>query len=182
LLHWLQHQGTPVVCIEMGSLAATAALTTMGYQPGFIAPGQSINGAEREKSGRFALLINTLSMVGALNPEQKKQTQQHGLMLLTPQLNKIGFVVHQLFHWMSFKLNLPGYSEKAQKLFYEYYDKNNMETLPTALALPIESLLELRHAIRRELAALCFVREVSQELLAPVHNRYQMIMQGKTLA
>lgn len=170
LLEWLEQKGVVVHCLEKGTtLAATAALTSLGYQPGFIPPSES---------NTFKFLVGTLGFMG----QDVNRARQHGVMLLTPNLNKIGFTVHQVYHWMAYKAGLPGYSDKAQHLFRRYFDKDAMTTLPAALELPIEQLVQLRHAVRREINALLFVREVSSEMLAPVQNRYNMIMAGKTLA
>lgn len=169
VLDWMQDQGLPVYCIENAVLAATAVLNTMGYQPGFIPPGQG---------NTYWLLLQGIGVSKADN----RLARDNGLMVLTPKLRKIGFVAHQLFHWLAFQQGIPGYDEKAQQLFRHYFDKDNLTTLPQAMELPVEEIVALRHAVRREIDALCFVRQLSQDVLSANQRHRQLQQQGEMLA
>jgi hypothetical protein len=169
ILAWLVKQGVPVLVLDAGAVALTGALNALGYQPGFIPPTDA---------KAFFVLTQAAGVLG----QSRELAKRNGLIILTPQLNKIGFLSHQLFHWMAYKASLPGYDDEAQRLYRQYFDRNTMETLPQAFDLSIEKIAKLRHAVRREIDALSFVRQLSQQVLTPAQQRTQMLQHGGTLA
>jgi hypothetical protein len=169
ILAWLNKQGVPVLLLDTGSVALSAALNALGYQPGFIPPTDA---------KAFFVLTQAAGLLG----QSRELAKRNGLIVLTPQLNKIGFLSHQLFHWMAYKASLPGYDDEAQRLYRQYFDRNTMETLPQAFDLSVEKIAKLRHAVRREIDALSFVRQLSQQVLTPAQQRTQMLQHGGTLA
>ena len=67
-------------------------------------------------------------------------------------------MLHQFHKWYGFKKNLPGYDEKAQKLF-----KENLNTMTDGSDLTIDEILALKDAIARDAQAAEFVIQLAKE-------------------
>ena len=67
-------------------------------------------------------------------------------------------MLHQFHKWYGFKMNLPGYDEKAQELFNE-----NLNKMTDGADLNVEDILALKEAIARDSEAADFVINLAKE-------------------
>ncbi|MDX2084333.1 MAG: hypothetical protein SFZ03_02970 [Candidatus Melainabacteria bacterium] len=162
----IESQGTPVYVVSMGTKLLLTALASLGFQAGFIPPGQG---------KKYDLLVTLLKMV-----EQRPHCSfDNGVFVLTDPLFTVGFMAHQLHHWLSFRSGLPGYGDLEQKLYRVFWEKHGGAMEPETLEqMSEDQLMSLKHAINRDLEALQFIRQVTAEIFAPAQQSANLFAGG----
>ena len=143
LLKFIEQQGTPVYKV----VHADKILAGINEEEGFITP----------LKGFKALYLNF--MTGLLAQKKLYLSFNSGAMfvLRNGEIN-IYYMLHQFHKWYGFKKNLPGYDEKAQKLF-----KENLENMSDTKEMTVEEILALKEAIARDTQAANFVIQLAKE-------------------
>lgn len=81
----------------------------------------------------------------------------------------MGYMIHQLHHWLSYNNGLPGYSEEAQSKLSMVLDPTvDMEDLQAEFEkMSSSEVKELREAIARDQEALMLIQKLAQEVFEP---------------
>ncbi len=149
ILDYIKSQGTPVIKAKY----AEKVLIFLKEDEGFIYP----------QKGLRALILSVA--INILSPDKKIK-----IGLKTPEMffmrskpANFYFLVHQFYHWMSFKHNLDNFDENALYNFKniasnELSDKdiNNMS---------VSQILSMKDTIARDVEAIEFVKEITKELI-----------------
>jgi len=150
LLKFIELRGTRVIRHKNVGIV----LKFFGELEGFITPVSGIRGK---------LFLIGLKLVGAWNDPIYNKTPPMFIFGKNPP--PMGYMVHQIHHWISFNRGLPGYSEETINNFKRIFDPNfGYDDIQN---MTKEEMLDLREAISRDQEALEFVTKMAQELLAP---------------
>lgn len=150
----IEKQGTPVYVVRKGFIIHWL-LFFLGFEPGFIP-------ATVQK--RYQFLLRFL---------EKKSgcTFENGLFIMTKPLFTVGFIAHQLHHWIAFCSGLPGYAEKDQALYRNFWEKKHgVITTADAEQMSADEIIRLKNAINRDLEAMKFMKQLINELFAPANQ------------
>lgn len=153
LASFIERHQTPVYMLK-GRLICGLVLAILGYEPGFIAPAE---GRRYRLLERFLRLYN-----GKPHCEFK-----HGVFVLTRPLFTVGFISHQLHHWLAYRSGMAGYSDKSQQLYKKFWNENNGVIGQEVYQMKVEDMVALKAAINRDLEALLFLKEIANEVLIP---------------
>ena len=170
LARFMESHQTPVVILPHRLLGA-AALMTLGFEPGFIPPGSG---------KRFRLLLHLLHSQGErpgshpASDDALVNGLPQGVIVLTRPLFTTGYLSHQLHHWLAFRAGLPGYSERSQQLYRQFWHKQNGQLGQEVHDMPVEDLLALKAAINRDKEALQFLRTITTEIFRPAQQARKM--------
>lgn len=163
LAAFIERHGTPVHVIR-GGYISLFVLAGLGFEPGFIPNPR--NGCKR-----FEALCRLLDW-----QEDKPGCRvENGIFVLTPRLFTVGYLSHQLHHWMASRAGLNGYHSRAQEVYKLFWNRDNGQITHKMLEMKAEDLFALKDAINRDMEALSFVRQVADEILRPAN-------QGKNLS
>lgn len=172
LAGFIERHGTPVYVLPVGFLA-TFMLRALGFEPGFIPPGRDI---------RFNRLKRLLAfydrLCSGMNRPDRNQTDgklmdnssridRHGVFVLTRPLFTVGFLTHQLHHWLAFRSGMAGYCERAQRLYKKFWVENQGQIGREVYKMSAEDILALKAAINRDMEALRFLKAMADEVLIP---------------
>jgi len=160
LAAFIERQGTPVYVLKRGCAGffGSLALMALGYEPGFI-PCQQTS----QEGRRFNTLVRLLGLL-----EQKPYGSfDRGVFVVTSQLFTVGFLSHQLHHWLSCKSGMNGYNDEAQQLYKKFWVVHHGKVGREVYKMTANEITMLRAAINRDMEALKFVREVASEILVP---------------
>ncbi len=170
LARFMESHQTPVFVLRHRFLGA-AALMALGFEPGFIPPGQG---------KRFQLLLQLLNTQGhrpashpasdAITKNMMAEGLPQGVIVLTEPLMTAGYLSHQLHHWLAFRAGLPGYSERAQHLYRQFWQRQNGCLGQEIHDMSVEDLLALKSAINRDKEALQFLRTITAEIFRPAQQ------------
>jgi hypothetical protein len=159
LIAIIEAQHTPVYLLN-GPKAALIpiVLGVMGFQPGYLPP--------MPENKRYRALLRLLAHV-----EPKPGCRfDHGLFVLTPSMTRVGYLAHQLHHWLACKSGLPGYGELDQQLYKVFWEKHQGVIGAEIETMSVDQIVSLKHAINRDMEALRFIREVMEEILVPANQ------------
>ena len=150
LFKFIEMRGTKVIRCKNADLVALL----FGEAAGFITPISGLKGK---------MLLICLKFIGAWTDPIYEKTPS--LFIFGDKEPPIGYMVHQIHHWISFNKGLPGYSEETMNNFKRIFDPSF--SYDDVQKMSKEEILELREAIRRDKEALEFVKQMAQELLNP---------------
>jgi hypothetical protein len=175
LTAFIEQHGTPVYVCSTLSLS-NLCLRLLGFDPGFIPPS-----GDR----RYRLLCRFLSIQSRFHLKRKQGEKanchaKHGVFVLTRPLFTIGFISHQLHHWLAARSGMQGYCDLSQRLYREFWNKSG-RLGPEVLKMKPEEILALKAAINRDLEALQFLKEIANEVLIPA-KQARRISAGKASA
>jgi hypothetical protein len=173
---FIERHQTPVYVL-VNPFVANFCLWFLGFEPGFIPPSSS-----KSYQRLTALLKSTL-----LRPFLGRQSDkyhchfEHGVFVVPPNLFTVGYLSHQLHHWLAFRSGMQGYNERAQKLYKRFWNDQNGELGSEVAEMSAEDAIALKAAINRDLEALKFLQDVASEILIPA-KQAKRFAQGKTSA
>lgn len=176
LANFIQRHQTPVYVFQ-GKLLHSFCLWLLGFEPGFIPPRAGL---------RYRLLQRFLGMQSRFS---QKETQgqttgfhfDHGVFVLTQPLFTVGFISHQLHHWLAYRSGMKGYSDRSQQLYRDFWGKNQGRIGQEVYKMKAEDMRALKAAINRDLEALQFLKEIADEILIPARQA-RRIPHGKASA
>lgn len=162
LATFIETHQTPVYLCR-NNLLTTALLWAFGFEPGFIPPS---------KDRRYHWLFQWLQLQSRFNQKEKQGDktnchERHGLFVLTRPLFTVGFISHQLHHWLAYRAGMQGYSEHSQRLYREFWNKHRGRLGPNVHKMKPDEMMALKEAINRDLEALQFLKHIAQEVLIP---------------
>jgi hypothetical protein len=159
LLQCVIEKGTPVVIVTNIALAVICFIV-LGFESGY---------CPYANRPMFKALWKVLQVTGQLTPTQDVT---HGLFLLTPQVLNIGFLSHQLHHWVAANATLPGYTQAARQLYRRFYQQSKGRlSLASINTLSLDELKLLKSAIQRDREALTCLGEMLAEWVSPKHTK-----------
>lgn len=167
LAAFIERKGTPVYMLGGGKMGGLV-LKALGFEPGFIPPSDS---------RRYQALVKLLCRY----EDKPEVTFEYGVFVLTQPLFTVGFMTHQLHHWLACRSGMSGYGERAQQLYQEFWGRHEGRVSEEVLKLPPEELVRLKEAINRDLEALLFLRNIVDEVFNPA-NQGKKLATGKTRA
>ena len=151
MIAFIRRQSTPVFVLG-NNLLSKLALALLGFEAGFIPPAET-----RQYRWAKALLIR-------LNPDEAMPEEDSGFFVLTENLKTIGFLAHQVHHWMSFQGGLPGYEERALNAYRRFWNTQQGIIGTEVYKMSLEQMQSLRDAINRDMEALQFIQQFTEEL------------------
>ncbi|MBK8190850.1 MAG: hypothetical protein IPK79_10420 [Vampirovibrionales bacterium] len=178
LAAFIEAHGTPVYTLPGGlrGLIVLIAIRALGYDAGFIPPpasdGDTPPPAKTIK--RYRALCGVLTSLLGVRPGVDFT---HGAFALPNALFTVGFMAHQLHHWLSFLAGLPGYDAQEQETFRAFMGEHQGVVNEKVLQMSPARLAGLRRAIHREIEALQFLKNLTDELFRPT-NQAQRILNG----
>ena len=143
LLQYVEEHSTNVYKIPY----ANKFLALVGEEEGFIVPSTGVK----------ALYLSFITNLFAEKKLKISFSTPEMFVLRDMEIN-VYYMLHQFHKWYGFKKNLPGYDEKAQKLF-----KENLNTMTDGADLTIDEILALKDAIARDAQAAEFVIQLAKE-------------------
>ena len=138
LLDFIEKEGTKVYKLKI----ADKLLNFIGEDEGFILP----------KKGFEALYLN-LALEGKISFKSPEMFVLRDLPL------NIYVMSHQFYKWFGFKMNLPGFDDRAIELFKGVCDNN----FQAPKNLKYADIMSLKEALRRDIEAIDFVINLSKE-------------------
>jgi hypothetical protein len=150
LLEFIERRNTKVIRHRY----ADKIINIAGELEGFIPP---VGGLK----GKFIML--GLKIIGAWDQPIGDITPP--LFVFSDKEPPMGYMVHQIHHWLSYNKGLPGYSEETMENFKRIFDPSfGVEDVKK---MSKEEIIELREAIARDREALAFVEKMAQEIFKP---------------
>jgi hypothetical protein len=164
LAAFIEKQGTPVYVISgLKGFLVRFMVFALGYEPGFIAPPVT--------DPLSAKRYNSLKKILAAYDETKNDFSfDKGVFVLPKALYTVGYIAHQLHHWLAFLAGLPGYSTKEQEEFRRFMVERKGQLGPEVERMTLDQLAGLRNAIHREIEALKFIKSVTEEIFRPARQ------------
>jgi hypothetical protein len=156
LLEFIRNRGTRVIQHKH----ADKVLSLFGELEGFKPPTSGF---------KARILTLGLKIVGAWKEPIASQTPP--LFIFGEKEPPMGYMVHQIHHWLSYNNQLPGYTEEAMNNFKRIFDPSF--GVEDVRKMSKEEIIALREAIARDQEALDFVQKMAQEIFKP-----QDIMKG----
>jgi len=166
LVTFIQEKGTPVYVLPAGlrSFILRLAIFALGVELGFVPPPENDH---RFGQQRYHLLQKLL--IKGYGPKPGL-TFNHGVFILPTRLFNVGFIAHQLHHWLACMAGLPGYGEDAQAEYKKFMTRYGGVVGPDHDSMSEEEIVNLRNAIHREIEALAFLKNVTEELFRPLRQ------------
>jgi hypothetical protein len=159
LLNCVIQQGTPVVIVT-NMVVAIICFIVLGFESGY---------CPYANRPMFKALCKVLHLTGQLAPNHN---MTHGLFLLTPPVLNIGFLSHQLHHWVAANADLPGYTQAARHLYRRFYQQaKGRLSVATMNTLSLDELKSLKSAIQRDREALECLGQMLAEWVSPKHTK-----------
>jgi hypothetical protein len=150
LLEFIERRNTRVIRKKH----ADKIVGLMGYMEGFIPPVSGI---------KARIMAFGLKIVGAWNEPITNETP--AMFVFGDEEPPMGYMVHQIHHWLSYNKGLPGYSEETMENFKKIFDPAfGMEDVKR---MSKDEIIALREAIARDREALAFVEKMAQEIFKP---------------
>lgn len=150
LLDFIERRGTKVI----RKTHADKVLILFGFLEGFIYP---------LKGYKAKLLTLSLKIIGAWDEPIASETK--GMFIFGPEEPPIGYMVHQIHHWLSYHNGLPGYTEQTMQNFQRIFDPSF--GVDDVKRMSREEIVALREAIARDKEALDFVQKMAEEIFKP---------------
>lgn len=156
LLEFIERRGTKVIRAKH----ADKVLSFLGEVEGFIPPITGFKGK---------LIFLGLKLIGAW--KEPIPQKPPAMFIFGEKEPPMGYMVHQIHHWLSFNNGLPGYTEETMTNFKRIFDPTfGVEDVKK---MSKEEIIALREAIARDQEALDFVQKMAQEIFKP-----QDVMKG----
>ena len=167
---FIERHGTPVYLLKNG-LVANFCLWLLGFEPGFIPP------ASNKPYRRLTRLLQSSWLASLLGRQSEKRHChfENGVFVVPQKLFTVGYLSHQLHHWLACRSGMQGYSERAQELYKKFWNEQNGEIGSDVLKMTMEDMVSLKAAINRDLEALQFLRQVASEILIPARQARRFI-------
>lgn len=165
LAGFIERYGTPVYVLKFGWLAMLV-LRALGFEPGFIPPCDS-------RQGVWLKRLLTFCEADRPQPIGSNVTTHpfpNGVFVLTRPLFSVGFMTHQLHHWLACRSGMAGYSEQARKLYKQFWEENRGRIGKEVYQMNAEDILALKAAINRDMEALRFLKSMTDEVLLPARQ------------
>lgn len=156
LLEFVERRGTKVI----RNNNALKVLGLFGEIEGFIPPMIGF---------RAKLITFALRITGAWEGPATNETPP--MFVFGAEDPPMGYMVHQIHHWLSFYNELPGYTEETMNNFKKIFDPSF--GIEDVKRMTKEEIIALREAIARDQEALDFVQKMAIEIFKP-----QDVMQG----
>ncbi len=174
---FIESQGTPVFLLRGGinGFAVRLALFFFGFDPGFIPPPDPGDAASKKRYEALLQMVHTFLHVRPTDRFDK------GMFVLPKPMFTVGYVAHQMHHWLSCLAGLPGYNAVEQEEFRKFMVEHNGIVGPEVEKMTETQIASLRHAIHREIEALKFIKEVTEEIFRPLRQS-KNITQGSANA
>ncbi|MBY0404847.1 MAG: hypothetical protein K2X66_13180, partial [Cyanobacteria bacterium] len=161
----IESQGTPVYVLPKGH-PIHVLMSLMGFEPGFIPP----NGSKQ-----FKTLVTCLKFLCPKGGITKDILCIKGFFLLTRPVFTVGYIAHQLHHWLAYSSGLPGYGEMDQSLYKTFWEKHHgVITQRDAEKMDVDEIIRLKNAINRDMEALKFMKNLMQELFTPASQGHNL--------
>ena len=177
LAEFMESHGTPVFVVNH-ALLGNLGLLSLGFELGFIPPGE---GKRYDMLQKFLLKhAKRLNETPAGN-EAIAQGWPHGVLVLSKPLCSMGYMSHQLHHWLAFRAGMQGYSDRSQKLYKQFWQKQNGNIGREVYKMTTEDLVALKAAINRDMEALKFLRAITCEVFIPAQQA-RRLSEGSTSA
>lgn len=159
---FIERHQTPVYVLK-NTLFANICMAILGVEPGFIPP------TSKKSYQRLVGLLTSRFMQPLLGRQSNKPHChfEHGVFVVTPALFTVGFLSHQLHHWLAFRSGMQGYNERAQTLYKKFWNEQNGELGAEVAEMSMDDMIALKAAINRDLEALKFLQDVAQDILIP---------------
>lgn len=149
LLEFIENRGTRVIIHKH----ADKVVRFWGEIEGFLPPMSGF---------KARLILMSLKMIGAWPDSVRKETPA---LFVFGEEPTMGYMVHQIHHWLSFNNGLPGYTEETMNNFKKIFDPSfGVEDVKR---MSKEEIISLREAIARDQEALDFVQKMAQEIFKP---------------
>jgi hypothetical protein len=177
LAAFMEGHHTPVFVLNNAPLGQMALLA-LGYELGFIPPGEG---------RRYRMLQSLLSnQATRLSPhpagdEALANGLPHGVIVLTRPVCSMAYLSHQLHHWLAFRSGMQGYSDRSQKLYRHFWQKNQGNLGREVYKMTADDLLALKAAINRDMEALKFLRAITCQVFIPAQQA-RRLSEGSTSA
>lgn len=174
LAAFIERHQTPVYILPKGFLTSFS-IWLLGYEPGFIPPS---NGR------RYQLLQKLLASFNLKGKQGEKHAChfEHGVFVITRPLFTVGFLSHQLHHWLAYRSGMKGYDERSLKLYRKFWNEHGGVIGNEVYDMSLEDMVSLKAAINRDLEAMVFLRGIVNEILIPSKNARHHFKKGHTLA
>lgn len=165
----IESHGTPVFVIKEHFLGKLM-LKALGYEVGFIPATDTF---------QYRALLKFLNK--AQPGYRGKGTK--GLFIVTAPLLTVGFLSHQLHHWLAYRSGLSGYSTEEQLLYQEFWNRHNGQLNDSILRkMSAEDMQRLKNVINRDLEALRFLRQIVDEIFIPAQQGANIIESAQAKA
>jgi hypothetical protein len=162
LAEFIESHGTPVYILPGGPLPQLL-LKTLGLEPGFILPDHSPQFRALQK-----LLEHYQPLGGTVRPDAR--TFQNGVFVIPRRLFSMGFLSHQLHHWLAFRSGMDGYCPRARRLYKRFWQEQQGKIGKEVYKMDVEDILALKAAIARDVEALQFLKNIANEVLIPARQ------------
>lgn len=150
LLEFIERRGTKVIQCKH----ADKLLNIFGEIEGFIPPLSGL---------KAKIILIGLKLLGGWDEPIISSTP--AMFIFGGQEPPMGYMVHQIHHWLSYNNGLPGYSEETMSNFKRIFDPSfGVEDVKK---MSREEIIALREAIARDQEALDFVQKMAQEIFKP---------------
>lgn len=161
LAEFIERYGTPVYVLS--GIGTNFILKALGFEPGFILP---------DSSRRFIWLKRILTVYDRIFTQGKAVDRdfENGLFVIPRPLFTVGFLSHQLHHWLAFRSGMEGYCERAQRLYKKFWVENQGQIGSEVYKMDAEDIIALKAAINRDLEALKFLKGIADEVLIPARQ------------
>jgi hypothetical protein len=170
LAAFIEQRSTPVYVIQ-GGLLAKLTICALGFEPGFI-----------PKPDKPAMLkrYRTLTRLLAFQGIKPGCSFDYGVFVVTKELYTVGYLAHQLHHWLSCRAGLPGYNDESQKQYQKFWNEHNGIIGPEIEKMTAHEIISLKNAVDRDLEALKFIRQVTDEIFVPAQQGRNFAQGGAT--
>ncbi|WP_373531191.1 hypothetical protein [Vampirovibrio sp.] len=166
LVELIERYETPVYVLRAGPFS-NVILKILGFEPGFILP---------EATPRFTWLQRVLSVQDRFFSGRKGRhpngtvSFSNGVFVIPDALLTMGFLSHQLHHWLSFRSGMDGYCERARRLYKKFWAENQGQIGREVFKMDAADIMALKAAINRDLEALKFLKAIADEVLIPARQ------------
>lgn len=175
LAQFIENHQTPVYILPAGILGKLA-LWLLGCTPGFIPP------VENPRYETLQRLLASLSWLVKRPAQSDGCHWEHGAFVVPGNLFTVGFISHQLHHWLAFRSGMQGYSDHSQTLYKKFWEEQQGVIGNEVYDMSVDDILALKAAINRDLEALEFLKRIAQEILIPVRQGRHFRSQGSASA
>jgi len=104
-------------------------------------------------------------------PYQAHMDFSAGVILILDEGNYFPFLIGQLYHALAYQAGLPGYDDRALKLYRTFERRYRCQLNPKFLSkLSLDDKLQLRFAVRREKESINLIETSVMEIFVPKNN------------
>ncbi len=162
---FIEKQGTPVYALAGGlrGFGIRLCLFFFGYEPGFVPPPRNDQFSVRRYESLCKVLLHFCGERPGCNFDK-------GVFVLPKKLFTVGYIAHQLHHWLACLAGLPGYNAVEQEEFRQFMVNRKGVVGPEVENMSEAQIVSLRNAIHREIEALKFIKDVTEEIFRPARQ------------